>query len=99
MPSVMAATVTLTNEIVSSLGTTIVGIGLAAIGYVNTMPQPGDQLTGPIFWMAMLLWMGMPFFGWLCTVIAMRFYKLDKDAMAEIQRVNAERREASKNIS
>lgn len=92
MPGIISATISFCNKLVSSFSTTIVGFCLAGIGYVTAMPQPKDALTPTIFWMAMFLWMGMPFLGWLSTVIAMKFYKIDGEAMEEIQRVNEERR-------
>lgn len=92
MPGIISATVTFCNKFVSSFSTSILGFCIAGIGYVSHMPQPKDALTPPIFWMAMFLWMGMPFLGWLCTLVAMKFYKLDAAKMEEIQAANAKDR-------
>lgn len=46
--------------------------------------------------MTMFLWMGLPILGWLCTLIAMKWYPLDKEKMAEVQEKNAAFRAAQK---
>ncbi len=38
----------------------------------------------------MILMFGLPIIGWLCNVIAMRGYELDKKRMAEVQKNIAE---------
>ena len=40
--------------------------------------------------------MGLPILGWLCTLVAMRFYPLDKEMMEKVQTKNAETRAALK---
>jgi Na+/melibiose symporter-like transporter len=94
MPSTVTACYSLMDKLISSFAATIVGFCLAAIGYTTVMPQPGDQSSPAIFWMAMFLSQGIPILGWMCTFIAMRFYPLDKEKMAEVQRCNHEARQA-----
>ena len=89
-PSVVAMTYSFVQKLISSLGATIVGLAVASIGYVETMPQATDAFSRPILNIALFLWLGMPIIGYICTLIAMRFYKLDKDAMEEVQKKNAE---------
>ena len=91
-PGMVSAVITFFNQVTTSLSTTIVSFCLVAIGYVTTMPQPNDPVTSPIFWMTMFLWMGLPFLGWLSTLIAVKFYSLDAKMMEEVQRVNRERK-------
>ncbi len=71
-------------------------VAVSAVGYVNSMPQATDPYTRPIFFVAMFLWLGMPVLGYICTLIAMRFYKLDKKTMEDVQKKCAEMR-ASRN--
>ena len=78
------------DKIISSLSSTIAAFTVALIGYKNTMPQMGDPATWKIFWTTMILMFGLPIFGWLCNVIAMRGYELDKKRMAEVQKNIAE---------
>ena len=89
-PSVVAMTYSFVQKLISSLGATIVGFAVAAIGYVDAMPQATDTFSRPILYTALFLWLGMPMFGYLCTLVAMRFYKLDRETMEEISRKNAE---------
>lgn len=89
-PSVVAMTYSFVQKLISSLGATIVGFAVAAIGYVDSMPQATDAFSRPILNTALFLWLGMPILGYVCTLAAMKFYKLDRETMQEIQKKNAE---------
>ena len=56
------------------------------------MPQVADPLTNGLFWVATFLWLGMPLIGYVCTLISMHFYKLDKETMEQVRKSNAEAR-------
>lgn len=88
-PSVVAMTYSFVQKLVSSLGATIVGLAVASIGYVDVMPQATDPFNRSILYVALFLWLGMPILGYVCTLIAMKFYPLDAETMAEISRKNA----------
>ncbi len=92
VPGAVGTLYSFVDEMTSSLSTTIVGFCLTAVGYVTAQPQPGDPCTSAIFWMTMFLWMGMPFIGWVCTLIAMKFYPLDREMMETVQKHNHELR-------
>ncbi|MDO4285050.1 MAG: MFS transporter [Eubacteriales bacterium] len=96
MPATVGAIYSFVDKIISSFATTIVGFCIALIGYKDVMPQPGDPSSAPLFWMAMFLWMGLPILGWICTLIAMKWYPLDKEKMIEVQAANHAAREAAK---
>ena len=49
------------------------------------MPNIGDPLTEGLFWVTMGLFIGLPMLGWIASIIAMKFYSLDKEKMEEIQ--------------
>ena len=38
----------------------------------------------------MFLMFGLPILGWLCNIVAMKFYKLNKEEMVEVQKKVAE---------
>ena len=44
--------------------------------------------------MALFLYFGMPILGWICTLIAMRFFKLTKEEMVHVQKRIAEKKQA-----
>ncbi|MCR4676585.1 MAG: MFS transporter [Sphaerochaetaceae bacterium] len=89
-PSIVAMTYSFVQKLISSLGATIVGLAVAGIGYVNAMPQATDAFSRPILNTALFLWLGMPMLGYVCTIVAMKFYKLDKNKMEEIAKKNSE---------
>ncbi|MCR5761682.1 MAG: MFS transporter [Sphaerochaetaceae bacterium] len=88
-PSIVAMTYSFVQKLISSLGATIVGLAVASIGYVNSMPQATDPFSRPVLNIALFLWLGMPMLGYVCTLIAMKFYKLDKKKMEEVAMINA----------
>lgn len=96
LPGTVGTLYSLIDELISSSADTILALCLTLIGYVSVQPQPGDACTSSVFWMTMFLWMGLPILGWLCTLIAMKWYPLDKEKMAEVQEKNAAFRAAQK---
>ena len=96
MPAVVNAAYSFVDKMISSLATTIVAVSVATIGYTESMPQADDPLTSGVFWIGTFLWLGVPIIGYVCTLIAMHWYHLDKETMEEVQRKNAETRAALK---
>lgn len=96
MPSVVASAYLFIDQMVSSLGSTIAAVCISMVGYVNTVPQMGDEATWPKFWVTMFLLLGMPVIGWLLNLIAMKFYTLDKEKMIEVQKIISARKQESK---
>lgn len=96
MPGMVGAIYSFTEQIVSSFGSTIAAVAVAAIGYTKVMPQLGDEATWSILWIVELLVFGLPILGWLANIIAMHFYELDKERMVEIQSEIAERKKIAK---
>ncbi len=92
MPGMVGACYTFIEKLISSLGSTFTTLAVAMIGYTTVMPQMGDKTTVPLFYLTMALVYGMPVLGWMCNIIAMRFYELDKERMVEIQRSIAEKK-------
>ncbi len=92
LPAVVSGTFMFIDKIVSSFGAVIATGCVALIGYTNTLPQPTDQLTNSIFWMAIGLFYGMPIIGWICTLFAMKFTPLSKEKMVEVQKSIADKK-------
>lgn len=95
IPAVVTGTYSLIDKLVSSFSAIIATGAVALVGYTTTMPQPGDTATRAIFWLTMGLYFGLPILGWICTLIAMRLCKLDKDEMVNVQKRIAEKKEAA----
>lgn len=96
VPSVVAGVFSLVDKAMSSICSTVATVAVSLIGYKTTMPQMGDPITPALFWLTMVLSFGLPIFGWVCNLLAMRNYTLSKEHMVEVQKANAERREAVK---
>lgn len=92
MPGLVVASINMIGKIMKSLGDLLIGVLLGLVGYTTTTPQPGDPATSGIFLMTMLMFLGMPLIGWITSIIAMHWYPLTPEKMAEVQRVNAEHR-------
>jgi Na+/melibiose symporter-like transporter len=82
------------DQIISSLGSTLALGAVALIGFTTVMPQPTDSPNQAILLMTMALFFGLPILGWICTLIAMRGYKLDRLEMIQVQKRIAARKAA-----
>ncbi len=72
------------DKTISALADTIVSVSIALIGFTSTQPTPETPYTTGIFWVTMFLVFGMPYIGWILNLIAMKYYPLTKEKMAEI---------------
>lgn len=98
LPATVTMTYSFVDKLISSLATTVVALAVSTIGYTNSMPQVADPLTNGLFWVATFLWLGMPILGYLCTLLSLHFYPLDKEMMEKVRKTNAEvRRQAAEN--
>ena len=95
IPAVVSGTYSLIDKIVSSFAAAIATSSVALIGYTSTMPQPGDPATSGVFGMTLALRYGLAILGWICTLIAMRFCKLDREEMVKVQRRIGEKKAAA----
>lgn len=84
-PALMGTVFGFFDKVVSSFAATIVGWCCVLIGFADRFPTQEDPLTSGIFWVTMFLFIGMPILGWVCSLIAMKFYPLDKNKMVEVQ--------------
>lgn len=78
VPAVVTGTYSFLDKLISSCGAAIAAGAVALVGYKTTVPQPGDASTPAIFWLTMFLTFGLPIIGWICTLVAMKFCKLNK---------------------
>jgi Na+/melibiose symporter-like transporter len=84
-PALMGTVFGFFDKLVSSFASTIVGYCVIAIGFKEQLPAVGDPSSPALFWMTMFLFIGMPLLGWVCSLIAMRYYPLDKEKIEEIE--------------
>ena len=96
VPAVVTGTYSFIDKLISSISALIATGAVALIGYTSTMPQPGEVLTTPIFVTTISVYFGLPLFGWIVTLIAMKGCKLDKAEMVEVQKRIVAKKEAIK---
>ena len=77
VPGLMGALFSFVDKIFAALGTAFVGLVMLLIGYNKTFPQIGDALTPVLRYTTIFL-------GWVSSLIALKFYRLDKKKMNEI---------------
>lgn len=97
MPGSVVACYSFVDKLISSLATTFAGFSLALCGYANVMPQPGDDRTVYTLPLVIIMTLVLPMAGWLCTILAMKFYPLTREKMVDVQTNNHKQREAAKN--
>ncbi len=85
VPGMMGTLFSFVDKLISSLAATIVGFAFVAIGFVDSMPVATTPATPELLYVGVFLFIGMPMIGWICSLIAMKFYPLDKEKMNEIQ--------------
>ncbi|SDJ17050.1 MFS transporter [Salimicrobium halophilum] len=97
VPGMIGTLFSLVDKMVSSLAPAIVGVLLAFIGFQDEFPGVDTPLTTALLVMTIVLQFGVPMLGWLTTLIAMKFYKLDSEKMEEVQdRIQEIKKEAKK---
>ncbi|KKK37514.1 glucuronide permease [Mesobacillus campisalis] len=90
VPGMIGTIFSFVDKLISSLASTIVGLMLAGIGFTTVFPEVDTPLTTGIFALALFFHIGVPMLGWIASLIAMKFYKLDDKYMAQIQAEIAE---------
>ena len=93
IPGIMGTLFSLVDKLVSSLGSTIVGVALAMIG-IHQLPDTNTPYADGMHWVVIILFCVIPMLAWIATLWAMKGYTLTGPRMKEIQTVNAKRKEA-----
>lgn len=84
-PALMGTVFGFFDKVVSSFASTLVGWFCVMIGFADRFPTQDDPLTSGLFWATLFLFIGIPVIGWVCSLVAMKFYPLDQDKMIEVQ--------------
>ncbi len=94
IPAVVTGTYSLIDKLVSAFSAAIATGCVALIGYTATLPQPTDPATSGVFWMTMFLRYGLAIIGWIITLVAMRFCRMNREEMVEVQKRIGEKKAA-----
>ena len=92
IPGIMGTLFSLVDKLVSSLGSTIVGIAVAAIG-ISTLPDSTTAYSRGMQTVVIVLFCVIPMLAWILTLSAMKGYTLTGEKMKEIQAVNNARKQ------
>lgn len=92
IPGIMGTLFSLVDKLVSSLGSTIVGIAVATIG-ISTLPDSTTPYSAGMQGVVIILFCVIPMLAWIATLVAMKGYKLTGARMKEIQAINNARKE------
>ena len=86
VPGLMGTLFSAVDKIVSSFGAAFVGILCAAIGFTDKLPTVDTPYSNELKFIGLVMFSGFIIFGYICNVIAMKFYPLNKEKMEEIQK-------------
>ena len=93
IPGIMGTLFSLVDKLVSSLGSTIVGLAVSVIG-IATLPDSNTPYVEGMKWVVIVLFCVIPILAWIVTLIAMKGYPLTGERMHEIQEINGVRKQA-----
>lgn len=81
VPGLMGALFSFVDKVFAAFGTAFVGVVMFLMGYNQRLPQVGDPLTPELKGITLFLYCGVPIIGWICSLVSMRYYTLDKKQM------------------
>ena len=85
VPGLMGTLFSFVDKLISSLSATIVGMMCAFIGFSEQLPTVDTPYSDTLKFVGLFCMFGLPIFGLICNVIAMKFYPLTKEKMESIQ--------------
>ena len=94
VPGMMGTMFSFIDKIISSFSAMIQGFALTLAGVGNVVIKPNEPVNATFNMAIMVCFCIVPILGHIATIIAMRWYNLDKVKMAEIQDELENRKEA-----
>lgn len=85
VPGLMGTLFSFVDKIISSFAPMIAGLVFTMVGFADHNPVEGDPVTMELRIGVAFLAYGLIIVGLICNLIAMKFYPLTKEKMAEIQ--------------
>ena len=85
VPGLIGTLFSFVDKLISSLSATVVGLLCAAIGFKETLPSIDTPLTPALKFIGVFSMFGLIVIGLIANIIAMHFYPLSGEKMAEIQ--------------
>jgi len=85
VPGLMGTLFSFVDKIISSFAPMIAGLVFTAVGFADHNPVEGDPVTMKLRIGVAFLAYGLIILGLICNLVAMKYYPLTKEKMAEIQ--------------
>ena len=85
VPGMMGTLFSFVDKIISSFAPMIAGVMYSAIGFKEALPDVQTPYSTDLHYVTVFLAYGMIILGLICNLIALKFYPLTKEKMAEIQ--------------
>lgn len=85
VPGLMGTLFSFVDKLISSLAPLITGVLFAMVGYADALPDVTSPYSTGIHYVGVFCMFGMVIVGLVCNVVALKFYPLSKEKMAEIQ--------------
>ena len=85
VPGMLVTLFSFVDKVISSFAPMIAGLMFAAIGFKDKMPDVGTPYSDELKYVAIFLSYGIVIIGLICNLVALKFYPLTKEKMAEIQ--------------
>ncbi|MCI7665373.1 MAG: MFS transporter [Fusobacterium mortiferum] len=86
VPGMMGTLFSFIDKLISSLATTVVGFCLAYAGVSKSIILPNTFVSEKFNHVILFAYCALPIFGYLASLIAMKYYELTKERMEEIQK-------------
>lgn len=86
VPGMMGTLFSFVDKLISSLSTTIVGLCLAYAGVSKSIILPNTFISLKFDQAILFAYCGLPIFGYIASLIGMKYYELDKEKMEAIQK-------------
>ena len=87
VPGIMGTLFSLVDKLVSSLGSTIVGLSILSIG-IKTLPDGNTPYASGMKTIVIILFCIVPMVAWIIALVSMKGYRLNAEKMREIQMIN-----------
>jgi Na+/melibiose symporter-like transporter len=86
IPGMIGGLFSLTDKLVTSLNSVIVGGLVIAIGFREMFPTVNTPYSNDLFTVAMICYCGLPLVGWIINILALKRYDLTPARMEAIQK-------------
>ena len=95
IPGMIGGLFSFTDKIVTSFNNLIVGGLVLLIGFRDMFPTVTTPYSSGIFWITMICFCILPFIGWIVNIIALKFYNLSPEKLAEVSEYIAAKKKAA----